>query len=120
MLGLMHKRVLDLNHPVFQKLLPFHNDVFGMPGYGHHNKQLYGHLQAANFQMALFCRFIFGMTYIYNTLPQEAVDCTNVSRFQRHLTIMARHRCRDGYPNWSRCLSSRVQNVHMHVLVIIF
>ena len=74
-LGLLHKRVLGLSHPVFQKLLPFHMEVFGTRGHGRHNKQLYGHLHSANFQMALFCRSIFAMPYVYNRLPQEVVDC---------------------------------------------
>ena len=28
-LGLLHKRVLGLSHPIFQRLLPFHMEVFG-------------------------------------------------------------------------------------------
>ena len=28
-LGLLQKRVLGISHPIFQKLLPFHADVFG-------------------------------------------------------------------------------------------
>ena len=44
MLGFLHKRVLGLSHPNIQKLLPFHEDVFGSLRAGEHDKQLYGHI----------------------------------------------------------------------------
>ena len=37
-LGLLHKRVLGLNHPIFQRLLPFHVEVFDSLPAGGHNK----------------------------------------------------------------------------------
>ena len=37
-LGLLHKRVLGEAHPVFQKLLPFHRNVFGSLRPGEHDK----------------------------------------------------------------------------------
>ena len=42
-LGLLHKRVLGKAHPVYQKLLPFHNEVFGSLNPAQHRFQLYGH-----------------------------------------------------------------------------
>ena len=42
-LGLLHKRVLGLCHPSFDRLIPWYNTRFDIPrGHGH-NKQLYGH-----------------------------------------------------------------------------
>ena len=57
-LGLLHKRVLGLSHPVFQTLLPFHQDVFGSlrEGVGEHNKQLYGHDLEVHRQYGLYDR----------------------------------------------------------------
>ena len=107
-LGMFHKRVLGLSHPVFQDLLPFYNDGHGDGRPGTHNKQLYGHLHEANFQMALFCRSIFAMTYVYNGLPQNVVDCTTVSKFQRELILIARQGCLAGDGNWMHCFSARV------------
>ena len=106
-LGLLHKRVLGLSHPMFQTLLPFCSDVPGAWSPGDHNKQLYGHLPEANFQLALFCRSIFGMTYVYNRLPQEIVDNQTVSLFQNSLTRIAREMCENGDPDWIHLFSSR-------------
>ena len=106
-LGLLHKRVLGLSHPMFQTLLPFCSDVPGAWSPGDHNKQLYGHLPEANFQLALFCRSIFGMTYVYNRLPQEIVDNQTVSLFQNFHTRIAREMCENGDPDWINLFSSR-------------
>ena len=43
-LGLLHKRVLGKCHPIFQELLPFHQDYFGSLRPREHNKQLYDHI----------------------------------------------------------------------------
>ena len=75
-LGLLHKRVLGKAHPIFQKLLPFHADVFGSLRPAEHSKQLYGHILDVNFQHNLHERSIFGMVYVYNRLPENVVDCT--------------------------------------------
>jgi len=82
-LGLLHKRVLGISHPIFQKLLPFHSDVFGSLRPHGHDKQLYGHTLDVNFQHALHARSIFGMVYVYNRLPQTVVDQPDVCNFQR-------------------------------------
>ena len=114
-LGLLHKRVLGISHPIFFELLPFHADVFGSLRTGEHNKQLYGHILEVQFQHALHFRSIFAMVYVYNRLPQEVVDCTSVSMFQRSLTLKARKLCRDGDPNWTCSVSCRVQIVHIRL-----
>ena len=54
-LGLLHKRVLGLGHPIFQKLLPFCAELFNETRPGRHNKQLYGHLQVKS--SVGVCRF---------------------------------------------------------------
>ena len=107
-LGLLHKRVLGKCHPIFQKLLPFHADVFGSLRPNEHNKQLYGHVLDVHFQHALHSRSIFGMVYVYNALPQHVVDETSVSAFQRCLTLLARSACKDGSAAWSQMFSCRL------------
>ena len=106
-LGMLHKRVLGLCHPMFQVLLPFCVDVPEYSSHGNHNKLLYGHLPEANFQLALFCRSVFGMTYVYNNLPQYMVDCETVSLFQKELTKVARKACEEGDPDWTDHFSCR-------------
>jgi len=108
MLGLLHKRVLGISHPVFQSLLPFHTDVFGSARPDEHDKQLYGHILDVNFQHALHSRSIFGMVYVYNRLPQNVVDQPTVSAFQRCLTIMARDACNNGDLQWDQMFSCRL------------
>ena len=104
-LGLLHKRVLGLAHPIFNRLLPFHSESHGMST-GHHSKQLYGHILQADFQMHLHNRSIFGMVHIYNRLSQEIVDSESVSLFQSKLTLLARASCRSEL-SWQAMFSCR-------------
>ena len=106
-LGLLHKRVLGKCHPIFQKLLPFHSDVFGWIRAEEHNKQLYNHILEVHYQQALHRRSVFGMVTQYNKLPQNVVDCDSVSKFQHYLTLMARKRCQDGDADWMHTFSCR-------------
>ena len=106
-LGLFQKRVLGLSHPMFQTLLPFCSDVPGSFNQDCHDKQLYSHLSESNFQMVLFCRSIFGMTFVYNRLSQAIVDSKTVSLFQHALTKIARDMCESGDPEWVDLFSCR-------------
>ena len=106
-LGLLHKRVLGKSHPVFEKILPFFVQIFGELRPGEHNKQLYNHFLETQYQPQLFRRSIFGMVHIYNSLPQNVVDCPCVSSFQTALTMIARQRCEDLHPRWQHTFSCR-------------
>ena len=106
-LGLLHKRVLGKCHPVFQKLLPFHVDVFGSLRPREHSRQLYGHILEVRNQHSLHSRSIFGMVYEYNKLPQSIIDCVSISEFQKKLTLMARENCQNGDLRWMHTFSSR-------------
>ena len=73
-LGLLHKRVLGLCHPSFERLLPWYTQRFETGrGFGH-NKQLYGQWLESTQQTALFNKSVFCMVDIYNNLPQYVVD----------------------------------------------
>ena len=73
-LGLLHKRVLGLCHPSFDRLLPWYTSRFDAPrGHGH-NKQLYGHWAEISHCQGLFNRSIVAMTDIYDNLSQHVVD----------------------------------------------
>ena len=106
-LGLLHKRVLGLSHPIFQTLFPFLRDVGEDGLLAGHDKQLYSHMKEVHLQMNLFCRSIFAMTYVYNLLSQEIVDCKTISAFQTCLIVHARKLCQEGDPNWAVCYSYR-------------
>ena len=96
-----------LAHPVFQRLLPFHADIFHFHRADRHNRELYGHYLEIHFQRSLFQRSIFGMCEIYNKLNQDLVDSPTVSIFQAGLTALAKTECQDGDPNWHECFSCR-------------
>ena len=69
-LGLLHKRVLGLCHPSFERLLAWYTQRFETGrGFGH-NKQLYGQWLESTQQTALFNKSVFCMVDIYNNLPQ--------------------------------------------------
>jgi hypothetical protein len=99
-LGLLHKRVLGKAHPIFQRLLPFHRDVFGSLRPAEHDRQLYGHILEVHRQYSLHDRSIFSMVYVYNRLPQEVVYEDSVAVFQSRLTAHARDRCQNGVDKW--------------------
>ena len=99
-LGLLHKRVLGLCHPSFEKLLPWYDQRFNVPRGVGHTKQLYGHSIEINFNSALFNRSVFAMVDIYNNLPQGIVDIDNVSLFQKRLTAIAKERCNSNRTDW--------------------
>ena len=99
-LGLLHKRVLGLCHPSFEKLLPWYDQRFNVPRGVGHTKQLYGHSIEINFNSALFNRSVFAMVDIYNNLPQDIVDIDNVSLFQKRLTAIAKERCNNNRIDW--------------------
>ena len=80
-LGMFHERVLGLAHPIFNRLLPFHQNEMHGASTGTHSKQLYGHILDADHQLHLHNRSIFGMVHIYNRLPQDYVDSDTVKKF---------------------------------------
>ena len=107
MLGMLHKRVLGKCHPIFMKLLHFHVDIFGTLRPGEHTRQLYGHLLEVQYQHGLHFRSVFAMVYVYNRFPQHVVDCTNVTSFQRCLTLLARIECQNNNDRWMNRFSCR-------------
>ena len=92
---------------MYQRLLPFFNDVFDYPRPGGHDKQLYGHVLDVHFQIELYKRSVFGMVDVHNWLPQYAVDAQSVQDFRKELTKIARTRCRAGGANWQFSFSNR-------------
>ena len=106
-LGLLQKRVLGQCHPTYERLLPYWSERFDASRGTGHNKPLYGHWAEATHHRSLFAKSIFKMIDIYNNLPQNVVDSTSVSNFQKLLTEKARERCCADDPLWSSMFSSR-------------
>ena len=80
-LGLIHKRVLDLSHSDFEQLLPWRSQYFGQVREDRHTKQLYNHALEVHFQVGLLRRSIFAMTDVYKMLPQYVTDSVSMSVF---------------------------------------
>ena len=57
----------------------------------------------------LWDRSIFGMTDVYNNLPQHAVDASSVKIFQKYLIHIVRTRCKQADLDWPSFFCGRVQ-----------
>ena len=98
-LGCIHKRVLNLCHPLLQELLPFCQDPpSGLPYL--HSRQLLTHLERVNTQHRMYWRSLWSCLHVYNRLPQLLVDETSVKDFQARLTHYAKMRIHAGRFNW--------------------
>ena len=61
-------------------------------------------------------RSALGMIRVYNLLPQEAAEKTEVKAFQSALTQLLRDRLIAGDPNWRFVFSPRIQLFQYHPL----
>ena len=71
-----------------------------------HNKQLVNPLEGKFLEIAR--RSALGLVSVYNLLPQDLVDCTNVKAFQRLLQNLAKDTCRRNVFKWEQIFSPRV------------
>ena len=103
MLGLIHKRVLGLAHPAFDRLLPLQPASYYEANAGNpflrHDKQIYNHNRECS-NNAMFQRSIFSLISLYIRLPQRIINKDTISTFQSELTFIAKRRCRDGTEGW--------------------
>ena len=107
LLGFLHKRVLGLAHPSFNSLFPFAPARSSRypTRIEQHNKQLDDHNHIAQFREMLWKKSIFGLILVYNKLPQQYIDITNITDFQSLLTDHAREQCSFKSPRWRICLN---------------
>ena len=61
---------------------------------------------------ALLRRSIFGLTRVWNRLPQEVIGADSVTAMQRSLTAMVRTACRVNVFDWAKSLSPRPVLLH--------
>ena len=105
MLGFLHKCILPGAHPEMEKLFP------SRPGHGSNDspKRLWNILTFNRrvFHPDLAKRSLFGLTYVYNALPEHIVRLNTVQEFQHELTEMARRKVRNGHDDWQTFLSPR-------------
>ena len=111
LLGLIHRTVLGKGPPQFQKW--FYNEVDKankpntLRNAKRHDKQLadllgFGHAE-------LLRRSFLSLVRVYNSLPQEAVNCKTVSKFQRWLQGVVKRKAEHDEESWETCLNKRRQ-----------
>jgi len=107
MLGFLHKCILPGAHPEMEKLFPRQgNGNDGAP------RRLWNILTFSRrtFHPDLARRSLFGLTYVYNALPEHIVSLNTVQEFQHELTDLARRKIRHGHGDWETFLSPRSFN----------
>ena len=113
------KRVLGLEHPAFERLLPFHPSNFYVANacnpFIRHNKQIYNRNRECS-NNASFQRSIFGLVYLYNSLPQRIIDKDSISTFQSELTFIAKRRCRAGTDGWQFSFNATYHASHFFTI----
>ena len=95
MLGVIHRCILGKGPPHFRQFFERDHSVPAFRAARRHTKQI---LDVRNLSRSLNIarQSPLGMASIYNLLPQEVVDLTSISSFQRALTQLVRDRVSGG------------------------
>ena len=114
MLGILHRVLLGVAPTDIASFFPpmrhmrFPRDARGSSL--RYNKQLLDRIDGS--QPAMLARSLFGQVYIYNLLPQRAVDVASVKKFQSCLQGALKVALRNGVDSWPalfrsgpRCMS---------------
>ena len=112
MLGVLHKCAHGRAHPDLLKLFPLapptqnssrHNTRLSSR---RHGKQLLEMYRGS--ELVVFRRSVFGLTRVFNVLPEDIVESISVSSFQGQLTRMAKEACQNGRAQWHASFSPRL------------
>ena len=109
MLGFLRKRVLGDTHGDIFSLLPLFLEPEARRCTRFRSDRP-SHLFQETFDgthPALIRRSIFGLTRVYNKLPQHVVDSESCKGFQHHFNVYAKDRRRAGAPEWRMVCSPR-------------
>ena len=110
-LGLLHKIQLGEAHLDFDGLFP--KAVHVEPPVTRHGSRRHGRQFAEiSGNSFYFNHSVFGMTKLYNILPEYAVACSTVSSFQAVLTKDARMACQTGRRDWKEIYRNRHYGWH--------
>ena len=109
MLGFLHKRMLGDTHVDICSLLPLIPELETRRCTRSRSYRPSRMLEETfhGSRPALIRRSIFGLTRVYNKLPQHIVDSESCNEFQHHLNAFAHDRCRAGAPEWKMIFSPR-------------
>lgn len=108
MLGAIHRCVHGKAHPDLRGLFQPEQRPTGSPKTRRatrlHSKQLKDHCDSS--QSASLQRSVWGLVRVWNELPVQAVELTNVGKFQRFLQHIALVDCKSGGDSWRDLFSS--------------
>ena len=99
MLGSLHKTHLPHAHPHITDFFPTRlgTKIWDITG-----------LRTQRLQHpVLYCRSLFHLVHVYNSLPRHVIQCKTGSTFQHELTSIARSKCSQHHANWQTFLSAR-------------
>ena len=96
LLGFIHKRILEVCHPLICAGLPMDQDS----SCRYHSKVLQTFWDDVRGHSRLYERSLFEYILMYNRLPQSLVEATSVKCFQARLTHLAKERAKRDEPNW--------------------
>ena len=116
MLGLMFKSVHETAHEDLQNLFPLQR------GAKHcyktrlqvHSHDLQLEEDRPGTHHALLRRSVFGLTRVWNRLPQDVVHAKTVTDMQKSLTALARVSCRRNDNDWADIFSPRPMLLRDH------
>ena len=105
-LGLLHKIQLGEAHPDFSGL--FQQRVDADPDATRHGSRRHGRqfLEIPG-NSYYFNQSLFGLTKVFNVLPEYVVAGSSVTAFQSALTKHARIACQTGRPDWITMYNGR-------------
>ena len=105
-LGLLHKIQLGEAHSDFDGLFP--KAIEPYPTHTRHGARRHGRqFREISGSSYYFNQSLFGLTKVYNVLPEYAVSCQTVASFQTALTKDAKFACQAGKREWMSMYHNR-------------
>ena len=105
-LGLLHKIQLGEAHSDFDGLFPKAIETY--PTHTRHGARRHGRqFSEISGSSYYFNQSLFGLTKVYNVLPEYAVSCQTVASFQTALTKDAKFACQAGKREWMSMYHNR-------------
>ncbi len=107
MLGVIHRTLLGQGPPAFREYFRLDTSQLRRSDRQcRHNRQVVAQFPGRNHET--FRRSAFGLTWIYNMLPESVVQSTSVHEFQHNLQEFVKLRAMQGQPSWQSLLSPRI------------
>ena len=114
LLGFLHRVRLGLAPAHLARLFPLDfTDLRRSVRQARHDHRFL--VDTSGCQLEIFKRSVFGLTRIYNILPERIVVLSSVSAFQSGLQGIIKRAASENFPHWEALLSPRIP-LHVHPL----